>query len=221
MLRKSLFFLLFAVAFALIESVVVVYLRELYYPEGFAFPMKVVPIRIAVIELLRETATMGVLVSIAWLAGSRFYSRLAWFLIAFGVWDIFYYIWLKVLLGWPESLLTWDLLFLIPIPWVGPVLSPVLVSVSFILFGVLILYRESRGEAVAAGVLEWGMLLGGAGLIFVSYIYDHAIMLYQCEEFLVCSADYLPTEYGWSLFALGELLMVLGACRSLKKCGAR
>ena len=52
-------------------------------------------------------------------AGRTAVGKFAFFLFLFGVWDIFYYIWLKVFLHWPASLLTWDVLFLIPVPWVA------------------------------------------------------------------------------------------------------
>lgn len=228
MIRKGLYLTLFAAAFAWIESVVVLYLRFLYYPDGFAFPMKLIPAEVLSIEMSRELATIVVLVSAAWLAGRVFYSRLAWFLIAFGVWDIFYYIWLKLLLDWPMSLLTWDLLFLIPIPWVAPVLSPLLVSVTFIAFGVGILYLYTKGREVHVALSEWVVMAIGVFFIFMTYIYDYAGMIIACEgcgflsllgneTFIRCSLSYVPTAYNWTLFSVGELLMVVPAYRSVKK----
>ena len=228
MIKKGLWLTLFAIAFALVESSVVVYLRALYYSDGFEFPLQLIPRETLRIELFREAATMVLLLSVAWLAGRHFYSRLSWFLIAFGIWDIFYYVWLKILLDWPSSFWSWDLLFLIPLPWVAPVLSPLLVSATFIACGVGILYLEAGGREVRIGVFEWGLLFAGIGLIFVTYIHDYAVMLYssqgcrftallECDAFISRSAAYVPAVYNWTLFWFGELLIATGAYRTVKK----
>ena len=117
-----------------LEAAVVVYLREILYPGGFSFPLSPVPASLALTEIFREVATLVMLVSIGILAGRKFSTGFAWFIYSFAIWDIFYYIFLKAVLGWPESLMTWDVLFLIPTTWTGPVLTPVLVSLTMILF---------------------------------------------------------------------------------------
>lgn len=109
---------------AFLESAVVVYLRAIYYPDGNLFPMKLIEGRIAVTELWREAATMVMLITVAVIVSKRAIERFAWFIYAFAIWDIFYYVFLYFLLGWPQSLLTWDILFLIPVTWTGPVLAP-------------------------------------------------------------------------------------------------
>src|SRR5882724_9621043 len=131
----------YAVAMAYLESAIVVYLRRLYYPQGLSFPLTIADIEglrylmahqsvfdfpLAIIdtptlllELGREAATMVMLATVGIAAGRTKVGKFAYFLLLFGVWDIWYYIWLKVFLGWPASLLTWDVLFLIPVPWVG------------------------------------------------------------------------------------------------------
>src|ERR1035438_4418730 len=83
------------------------------------------------VEIAREAATIVMLVSVALVAGGRA-SWLPSFAIAFGTWDIFYYVFLKLLLHWPASIMTWDILFLVPVPWAAPVLAPVVVSVTII-----------------------------------------------------------------------------------------
>ena len=130
-LRKKLITITaFAIAMGFLESAVVVYMREILYPEGFAFPLSPIPVSLAVTELLREVATMVMLVTIGVIAAKRFSTGFAWFIYSFAIWDIFYYVFLKLLLGWPESVLTWDVLFLIPTIWTGPELLPVLVSLT-------------------------------------------------------------------------------------------
>ena len=129
---------LYAIAMGYIEAAVVVYLRDLYYPGGFRFPLASFPEAMAPVEIARETATLVMLGAVGTLAGKRFWERFGWFIIAFGVWDIAYYGWLKVLLDWPASLFEPDILFLIPSSWVGPVIAPVLVSVLMIGIGAAI-----------------------------------------------------------------------------------
>ena len=83
-----------------------------------------------IIELGREVATIAMLAAFGLVMGRNFNERMAAFAIAFGLWDISFYAFLKMMIHWPESLNTWDILFLIPLPWIGPVLAPVLVSAA-------------------------------------------------------------------------------------------
>ncbi len=128
----------YAVAMAFLESAVVVYLqRALGIQVGALFPLQD-PAGVgdlAAIEVGREAATLVMLATVGWLAGRSGLERLAWTAVAFGTWDILYYAWLWVFVGWPPSLGTWDLLFLIPVPWAGPVWAPVAVSVALVGFG--------------------------------------------------------------------------------------
>jgi len=127
----------FAIAMAYVEAAVVAYLRLLYYPDGFsiegAASLLCVPPAVLAIEIGREAATIVMLAAVAFLsAGKNWWERLAHFMWAFALWDIFYYIWLYVLLRWPSSLMTVDVLFLIPRPWIAPVFVPVLASLLMI-----------------------------------------------------------------------------------------
>ena len=146
--RRLIWLSAYAVAMAYVESAVVVYLRAIYYPEGFSFPIVIIPDAMTWIEVGREAATLIMLVGVSLLAGADRWERFLFFCTAFGVWDIFYYVWLRVFLGWPTSLLTWDILFLIPVPWIGPVLAPILISVGLICGGIWLLWLKSRGEVL-------------------------------------------------------------------------
>ena len=136
-----------AVAFALVEAMVVCYLRKLFALEfaavfterSFHFPSDYL-----IYERAREAATMVMLVAVALLAGRTLWQALAYWLFAFGVWDVFYYVWLYVLLRWPGSLATRDLLFLMPDEWWAPVWLPVSISAGFIVVAVLILRFTRR-----------------------------------------------------------------------------
>ncbi|MBE0653305.1 MAG: hypothetical protein IH594_05880, partial [Bacteroidales bacterium] len=112
MKRKILYVSLFAIAIAFLETAVVIYLRELMYPEGFRFPLAPISPDLALTEILREASTLIILVMIGALAGKKLVDGFAWFLYTFALWDLFYYVFLKVMIGWPESIMTWDVLFL-------------------------------------------------------------------------------------------------------------
>ena len=165
--------IVFAIAMAFIEAAVVVYLRELYYPEGFSFPLKMIPIKIYAVELGREAATIVMLAAIGWLSAKSFLSRFASFMMAFGIWDIFYYVFLKITLNWPASIIEWDLLFLIPLPWVGPVIAPVIVSIFLIVAGVFIWSREAQQNPIIVSKWHW-ILEGLAGLIIIGSFLTNA-----------------------------------------------
>ncbi|MCB0771654.1 MAG: hypothetical protein KDC00_14745, partial [Flavobacteriales bacterium] len=155
---------------AFLESAVVVYLRALYYPSGFDFPLVPMDTSLVTIEVLREFATMIMLLAPAALVSRSALERFAWFCYGFGVWDIFYYIWLKVLLDWPSDLGTFDLLFLIPAPWVGPVWAPCIVSIGLILVALLILYGASLDPRRTFALSTWVYLVLGALAMILSFV---------------------------------------------------
>src|ERR1035437_4366895 len=129
---------LYAIAMAWVESAAVLYLRSMM---GRIEPYQADPLPLiggfALVELPRELATMVMLFAVGFLAGRTWRARIGYAAIAFGVWDIFYYIFLKMMCGWPHSLLDWDVLFLLPLPWWGPVLAPGLIALLLILWGTL------------------------------------------------------------------------------------
>jgi len=198
--RIAAWIVLFSLAFAFVESSIVVYLRDLYYPDGFSFPLKQIRAGHILVELFREFSTMVMLISLAWMAGKTRWQRMAWFMIAFGVWDIFYYVWLKVILNWPASLFDWDVLFLIPVPWIGPVIAPVLISVLLIVAGALILRREATGREFHAPRGSWGLAITGTVCILYTFMRDTDATL----KFAV------PQPYWYWLFLSG-LLCYIGA----------
>ncbi len=160
MLTRLLIAVVFSMAFGYIESAVVVYLRALFHPNGFTFPMEVFDAtaegkRLVLTEVGREAATLVLICTAAWLFGNLRQERIAYFLIIFAVWDVFYYVWLKVLLDWPASLMDWDILFLIPMVWASPVLYPVLASAAMFAFAVIILYRCAHGRPLTTTYADW------------------------------------------------------------------
>ena len=109
------------------ETAVVVYLRKIYYPDGFQFPLIPIDADIALVEFLREAATITMLLGIGILTGKTSSQKFAFFIYCFAIWDIFYYVFLKVLLDWPESRFTWDIIILIPEHWVGHEIDPCII----------------------------------------------------------------------------------------------
>lgn len=208
---------LFSIAMAALESAVVVYLRALYYPDGFSVAFKIIDESIVRVELLRELATLVMLVTLGYLAGRNFKERMAYFLLSFAVWDIFYYAWLKVLISWPSSLLEWDILFLIPFTWLGPVLAPVICSITMIALA-LVLLRGSRPIIPAV----WSLLIGGSILILYTFTEDYGRLiigngflddyplLLQNEDFIRIASAYMPQAFNWMVFAIGEFILVMG-----------
>jgi hypothetical protein len=191
-----------------VEAAVVVYLRRIYYPQGFAFPLNnAVLDRMFLVEPGRELATIVMLSTIAILVGRKRLERFGWFLFAFAVWDVFYYVWLKALLNWPPSLVTWDILFLIPWPWAAPVLSPVLVAVSIAVWGLMLVRLERNGRVLRPRLGEWLMTALGALAILGSYLRDFAGVALRSSDRAAQVAAHVPANYLWWLFALGLALL--------------
>ena len=170
-LKKLCIVIVFSIAFGYIEAAVVVYLREIFHPDGFTFPMTVFGIdalskRILLTEIGREVSTIVLIFTGAWLFGCNRHQRFAYFMVIFAVWDIFYYVWLKVLIDWPASIMDWDILFLIPNTWASPVLYPILISITLIVFAVVILYCSSCGRMIKPTLPDW-FAFSASGLIMV------------------------------------------------------
>ncbi len=195
-LKKNLWLLVcFAVSMAYLETAVVIYLRELYYPEGFHFPLKILPLKQLRIEIGREASTFGLLGVIGLVAGKNGWTRFACFIFIFGVWDIFYYFWLKVLIDWPSSLLEWDILFLIPVPWTGPVIAPVIVALSMIAAALAVLKLEDKGASFLVKRHELIFIVLGALIVLLSFMID----------FKVIAGEGVPTVFPWKIFWVGEI----------------
>jgi hypothetical protein len=208
----------FAVAMGFFEAVVVIYLREIYYPGGFRFPLQAIAGHIARIELLREVSTIVMLLSIGILAGRSLYERMAFFIYCFGIWDIFYYVFLKLLIGWPDSLFTGDILFLIPTIWVGPVLAPCINSLTMIAVACVIVYAVDRGRESKFGRLIWALFIAGSLVILFTYLqdfvrymvqragYSHLGKAFESGEAMALASTYVPSRFNWALFSGGVAL---------------
>jgi hypothetical protein len=215
--RTVIVLLAFGTAFGYLEAAVSSYLGQLYEPAFQRFypgrsPSEQFPLltldqlretdadhqRTLVIEIGREAATIIMLAAVALVVARNAGQWAATFVIAFGTWDLTYYLFLKVLLGWPASLFTWDVLFLIPVPWPSPVLAPVLVSAAMILAGGWHLRQEAYGESVGIGRAQWAGILVGAVVIIISFVLDYRNLM----------AGGMPHPFNWSMFSAGLLIGV-------------
>jgi hypothetical protein len=221
-IRLFLWITIFSIAMAFLETSVVVYLRKLYYPGGFNFPLKMMDKDIAIVEIFREFATLIMLLGAGFIAGRNKAEKFGLFLYSFAVWDIFYYVFLKVILNWPESLLTWDILFLIPTTWVGPVIAPVLVSLAMIAFAILISKFTSQDIKTKISLLEWALLIGGSIVLVVGFILDYVNYMFQffslseilspanTSKLMEKALGYIPVSFPWLIFMLGLGIILSG-----------
>lgn len=196
--KKILLVFIFGIAFGYIEAAVVAYLRTIYYPNGFQFPLVMHYDRNLTIEFFREFATLIILASGSWLLSKKFWEGFGYFLILFGVWDIFYYVWLKVTIGWPVSVFDFDILFLIPLPWIGPVYSAVLISLAMIIIGIDILKLFDKGLSVKPKLIHWLLVIAGSSVILYSFMNDVDAGFHQKY----------PRPYMWYLLITGILLFI-------------
>lgn len=223
--RTMMGLVLFAVSFAYVEAAVVVYLRTIYDPirpeavDGARydelFPLMTLKqleaagpnyFRLFATELGREAATILMLAGVAVTAAQNFRQWIARFMVVFGVWDIFFYLFLKLLIGWPASLGTWDILFLLPVPWVGPVIAPVLVAVSMIAAGGIILWRESQRRPIRFRCWHWTSIIGGGLIVIAAF----------CWDYLNTMAGGWPNPFHWPLFIAGETIGLAGFAAAVR-----
>lgn len=198
--KKILFWtFLFGIAFGYLEAAVVIYLRQIFYPEGFYFPVKIITGKLITVELIREFATLLMIFSVCVLAGKTKIERFAYFMYIFGTWDIFYYVFLKIFLNWPSSLLEYDLLFLLPVAWVGPVLAPVIISLLLIAAAIFIIYFENNNFVFYQTKGLWFLEILGGFIVFISFILSAKDVAEQK----------FPQHFYWWLFFAGVLIGVL------------
>jgi hypothetical protein len=217
--------IIFGVAFGYLEAAVVPYLRAMYAPVrahfyptaplGELFPLLTLQQLSALgpehitrlkIELGRELATLAMLASLGLIVARTAREWIAAFVVCFGVWDIAFYVSLKLLLNWPASLLTWDILFLLPVPWVGPVIAPLLVSVSMIAAGVVVLWREYNNRPVYIARSRWAVIILGGAIVVAAFVWD----------FRNTGVGRSPNPFNWPLFLVGELTGLFAFASALR-----
>jgi hypothetical protein len=193
----------FAVAMAWLEAATVYYLRVM---SDRIIPYQPNPLPISgmlgTVELVREAATLFMLLTLGMLAGGIRRSGVAYAAIAFGIWDIFYYVFLRVMTPWPRSFFDWDILFLIPLPWWGPVIAPVTIAVLMIVWGTLVTQARYRRPS-----MTWtarAASAAGIGLALYVFMADAIRIL---PEGVQATTQFLPTTFNWPLFGIALSLM--------------
>jgi hypothetical protein len=209
---------LFGIGFGFVEAVVVVDLRAiLSSAEGWSGPLSAdevfpmipferleradpVAARLMKIEVIREAATLVLLAGVGLAAGRTFLQRFSAFLVAFAIWDLSYYLFLELLLGWPASVWTWDILFLIPVPWVAPVLAPAVVAASMAVAGSAVIVREASGRPFRVSRWDWMAIVLGGLILIASF----------CWDWRNIASGGLPHPFPWPLFLAGEAISLAG-----------
>jgi hypothetical protein len=202
--RTWLVVFVFAVAMAWLEAATVYYLRVLV-DRLIPYQTDPLPIRgtLGPVELVREAATLLMLLTVGMLAGRSWQARLGYSAIAFGVWDIFYYVFLKVIYDWPTSFFEWDILFLLPLPWWGPVIAPMSVALLMIVWGTLVTRPETDRTQHPAGATA---VLASIGIALALYVFM-ADALHVAHLGADATRTMLPNAFNWSVFVVALMLM--------------
>jgi hypothetical protein len=170
---------------------------------------------LAWIEIGREAATMVMLGGVGYLAAGGLAGRIGAFAVAFGIWDIFYYVFLWLFAGWPSSPLAPDVLFLIPLPWWGPVISPVLAAVVIVMAGTAAMARELGDGFPRLQWLDIGAVLLGAGLCLLAFMANALTVLPSGGLEAAYYARGGP--FPWPVYAAGLLVGSTGLVRSVTR----
>jgi hypothetical protein len=203
----------YAIAMAYLEAAVVIYLTAALGGQiGVLFPLQPTHVfgNLAWVEVGREAATLVMIATVGFLAGRSWLERLALAAVIFGTWDIGYYVFLWLLAGWPASLASTDLLFLIPVPWVGPVWSPVLVSLALVGCGLAAAHALDAGRRIAPRWWHAVACVAGGLVVILSYTLGVGDVL----------AGGLPGSYPWPVFVLGMSLAAIAAIDALRSPSA-
>ncbi len=174
----------------------------MYGIENLLTDINLAPDKYTFIEIGREAATIVMLALIAVIAGNTNLKKVGYFFLSFGIWDIFYYIWLYVFIQWPKSLLEWDVLFLIPLPWWGPVIAPVLISILLIVIGYLLIV-ETKFKITR---FDWLIFFLSVIVILFTFMEDSINIILTGKGNL---AEVRPTKFGWVLYSISLLVWVL------------
>jgi hypothetical protein len=212
----------FAIAMAWVEAASVFYIRALVDRiepyQADPLPLDAMTGALGYVELWREAATLVMIATLGMLAGRTWRQRTGYAALAFGAWDIFYYVFLRVISGWPRTLLDWDILFLLPLPWWGPVLAPVSIALLMILWGTLA--TQSGDGADDGRWARWTFLTFFTGaLSCAGIVLALAVFMMDAWRALPDGRDavlqVLPTRFNWPVFWVAVLLMASPAIHQL------
>lgn len=186
--------ILFAIAMGLLEAICVAYIRQIIFPPDGNIANTPISDFNFTLEAIRESMTIIMITTLSILAAFNWRTRLAMFFLAFGIWDIFYYVGLKIFLDWPATIMDWDTLFLIPVAWYSPIIVPVLISTYFIIGSIFIILHESNGTNLRFNFTVVILQFLGFAVWFYSFVNNSA---------MISENGYANVEYSWALFFLG------------------
>jgi hypothetical protein len=208
----------FAVGMAWVEAASVYYLRAMV-DRIEPYQANPLPIHgvLGPVELVREAATLVMLLAVGMLAGRTWHKGLGYTAIAFGVWDIFYYVFLRIICGWPKSLFDWDILFLLPLPWWGPVLAPVSIASLMVVWGTIATQftgdRASTSLMALARPKLWRLAWLGVALALYVFMADSLRVVHQGLD---ATRHVLPGSFNWPLFCVALVLMATPVAQSAR-----
>jgi hypothetical protein len=221
--RRLVILTLFAIAFGYIEAAAVVYIRAVYEPihqrvfpgrdRDDLFPLFTLEqwaqegpaTTTPPMEMAREVGTIVIVALVAWGVSHNAAQWFASFALAFGAWDFFFYLWLRLLTGWPRSLFDWDLVFTVGLPWVAPVAAPLLVAAVMIVAGAVFLACDATGRPIRPRWIHWVIVLAGGLIGIAAFWWDARSML----------ASGIPERFNWPLLLAGLAVGAAGFVHAL------
>jgi hypothetical protein len=205
---------IYSIAMGYLESAVVIYIREMIFRDATqVLPFRLLEPRLAILEIGREVATIAMLAAVGYLAGKDRLERWLMFIYSFAIWDIVYYVVLKIAVGWPASFFTLDVLFLIPVVWIGPVIAPVLISALLAIGSATIQRIRIRKADLRLRPSNFWLFLGGCVLVLYSFTAQiFHILLTAGPKGL---ENYTPETFHWVLFVTGYLVMCAAVAKTI------
>ena len=206
---------IYAIAMGYLEAAVVVYLREVAFRNpAQVFPLRYLEPQFGLLEIGREVGTIVMLLSIGYLAGKSRFQRWMFFIYSFALWDVFYYVFLRILTGWPNSFFSFDVLFLIPVIWISPVLSPILISLLLGSSSTVMIILTEKYENIRIKFINLGIFALGALAAFYSFTEQIFHILFTVGPKGI--ENFTPKSFDWLSFSIGYLLMCVSVVKTIK-----
>ena len=147
------------------------------------------------------------LIIIGLIAGNTWQKKIGYFVFAFGVWDIFYYVWLFLFIQWPKSLFEWDILFLIPLPWWGPVISPIIISIFLISISYLVIIDFK----LKIKTFDWVVFCLSIIIILYTFMEDSIKTILSGG---ININEVRPSNFNWILFLIAYISMIITSIKA-------
>jgi len=203
---------LYAIAMGYLEAVVVIYIRQMTNGNLLlVFPLHFLGSEFVFIECGRELATIIMLAAVGYLTGKSRLHRWMYFIFAFAIWDVTYYLFLQFLTGWPGSLFAYDVLFLIPVAWIGPVIAPLLVSIVLGSTSAIVIMISDESNIRATN--RFNMIAFVVGCLTIIYSFTQEIFHILIIDGPKGIEGYSPGQFDWIPFSTGLLIMTFASVR--------